>query len=326
MPVGGCPEVASAYQFLMLNPPSRSRRHVTVAAVLAGALLWGAAATGVVWTDTLGVGQRFDHLVDRVRLAVDPPPDRDTVPTIEVTALPALAVEDDTPSKVASSGAVADAATPRPRRKPVNVKLRTNPNRVFASQHTNEWCSPAGVQIVLAMHGVIDNSVKAQRKLVDKTRKYESWKDSHNGGWGPAAISEALADAGVTGYEVRAYGNRQLALRDAAIALSKTKAPVILIAWRGAHTWVMTGYRADADPTVFRNATITGTYIYDPWYPRVSTIWGPSDKPGTFQDNAEMERNYLRWARPEGKYVERDGKFIAVVPTIALKNQPAASS
>jgi len=310
----------------MSNPPGRSRRHATAVTVLVGALLWGAGATGVVWTDAYGVGQRFDHLMDRVRLVVDPPPDRDTVATIEVTALPALAAEEDLTSRVASAEGVKRPATPRPRRKRVDVKLRTNPDRTFASQHTNEWCSPAGVQMVLAMHKVIGNSVQAQRKIVDKTRKYESWKDSHNGGWGPAAISEALADAGVTGYEVRAYGNRNLALRDAAIALSKTKAPVILIAWRGAHTWVMTGYRADADPTIFRNAKITGTYIYDPWYPRVSTIWGPSDKPGTFQDSAEMERNFLRWDRPEGKYAQRDGKFIAVVPTIALKDQPAASS
>ena len=34
-----------------------------------------------------------------------------------------------------------------------------------------------------------------------------------------------------------------------------------------------------------------------------------------------MERNYLRWDRPEGSYAGRDGKFIAVVPTIALKDQ-----
>ena len=86
----------------------------------------------------------------------------------------------------------------------------------------------------------------------------------------------------------------------------------------------MTGYRADAEPTIFRDAAVKGTYIYDPWYPRVSTIWGPSDGPGVFQDDAEMERNYLRWERPEGDYLERDGKYIAVVPTIPLKDQPAA--
>jgi hypothetical protein len=31
-----------------------------------------------------------------------------------------------------------------------------------------------------------------------------------------------------------------------------------------------------------------------------------------------MERNYLRWKRPEGQYPERDGLFISVVPTIPV--------
>jgi len=68
----------------------------------------------------------------------------------------------------------------------------------------------------------------------------------------------------------------------------------------------------------FPDARITGTYILDPWFPRVSSIWGPSDPPGTFQDLAEMRRNYLVWQRPEGNYADRDGLFIAVVPTIPL--------
>ena len=53
---------------------------------------------------------------------------------------------------------------------------------------------------------------------------------------------EALAANGVKGYEIRSYRRRDLALRDTAMALRKTRAPVVLIAWRGAHTWVMTGY------------------------------------------------------------------------------------
>ena len=128
----------------------------------------------------------------------------------------------------------------------------------------------------------------------------------------------ALDAYGATGYEVRGYETRQDALRDAAVALEATGSPVILLAWRGAHTWVMTGYRADADPTFFRDATVEGAYVLDPWYPWVSSIWGPSDPPGTFQDAAEMERNYLRWKRPEGAYPERDGLFISVVPTVAV--------
>ncbi len=132
----------------------------------------------------------------------------------------------------------------------------------------------------------------------------------------------ALDAYGASGYEVRAYESRQGALRDAARAIEKTNSPVLLLAWRGAHTWVMTGFRADADPTVFANARVDGAYILDPWYPDVSSIWGPSDPPGTFQDAAEMVRNYLPWKRPEGAYPDRDGLFIAVVPTVRVAPAP----
>ena len=107
-----------------------------------------------------------------------------------------------------------------------------------------------------------------------------------------------------------------MAMRDAALAIDATQSPAILLAWSGAHTWVMTGYRADADPNVFPDAVIEGTYVLDPWYPWNSSIWGQSDPPGTFQDLAEMKRNFLPWERPEGKYADRDGKFIVLVPTL----------
>ena len=81
----------------------------------------------------------------------------------------------------------------------------------------------------------------------------------------------------------------------------------------------MTGFRADADPAIFADAKITGAYILDPWYPDVSSIWGPSDPPGTFQDDAEMVRNYLQVEAARGHYPDRDGLYIAVVPTVVVK-------
>jgi hypothetical protein len=128
----------------------------------------------------------------------------------------------------------------------------------------------------------------------------------------------ALKAYGADGYEIHAYETRQDALRGAASAISTTKSPAILLAWRGAHTWVMSGYRANADPVVFDDAVITGAYILDPWYPWVSSIWGRSDPPGTFQDTKEMNRNFLEWKRPEGKYPDRDGKYIVLIPTVPI--------
>jgi hypothetical protein len=97
----------------------------------------------------------------------------------------------------------------------------------------------------------------------------------------------------------------------------ETSSPVILLAWRGAHAWVMTGFRATADPRRFPDAEIEGAFILDPWFPWVSTIWGPSDPAGTFQDAAEMRRNFLPWKRPEGRYPGRDGMYVTVVPSVS---------
>jgi hypothetical protein len=281
--------------------------------------------SGAVWTNAFGAGDRFEHLMDRVRLAIAPPPDRPIQPTVEITpepeptATPRPTRRPDRPGVTPDPQATPEPTpAPTPVRSPVDIRLRVDPDTMFASQVTNEWCAPAGVQIVLAIHGQADVSAPVQRRLAERLGEWESRRDARAGGWGPAAIAQALAANGVPGYEIRAYKSRSFALRDLAKALTLTHAPVVIIAWRGAHTWVMTGYRADADPTVFRDATITGTYIFDPWYPRVSTIWGPSDPPGTFQDTAEMERNWLPWKRPEGAYPDRDDLFLAVVPTMPL--------
>jgi hypothetical protein len=197
----------------------------------------------------------------------------------------------------------------------VDVDIVTDHERYFASEVRNDWCAPAGVQMVLAVLGLADTSEGTQREIAGRVREWEAHDDSHNGEWGPGAIAQALEAYGAPGYEIRAFKTRAGALRDAAVAIEATGAPAVLLTWRGAHTWVMTGFRADADPAIFKNAKMQGAYILDPWYPRVSSIWGPSDPAGAFQDSAEMQRNFLPWKRPEGRYPDRDGLWITVVPT-----------
>ncbi len=309
------------------------------AALVAGVLL----AALAVWSNVLGVGDRFTDVARRIELIVDPPPDRPIGAIVHVTPRPWLAVA-PSPAETASASAPASASasapasasasasadpapasptpsptpTAAPVRAKVDVNLLTNPRRAFISEEDHEWCAVAGTQIVLAMHGRAPLTVAFQQTLASRIGEWESRRDSLNGGWGPAAMVAALEAYGVHGYQVRAYDTRADALLDAAVSVSRLHAPVLLLAWRGAHTWVMTGYRATADPMTFSDATVTGTYILDPWYPRISSIWGPSDPPGTFQNASEMRRNYLPWKRPEGHYPERDGLFIAIVPTRPL--------
>lgn len=299
--------------------PRRSRRAFFGLALLV-VLAIGVLGLGAVATNAFGAGDKFDRLVAKVERFIigAPPADRSTRPTVEVTPRPS-----SSPSPTPKPASLPPGATPTPSPTPIprlaaDFALPIDAKSVFAHELRKDWCAPAGVQMTLAALGLADNSEGFQHELVARIHEWETYADSHNYEWGPAAMASALEAYGAPGYELRAYTSRGDAIRDAAIAIKTTGAPAILLAWRGAHTWVMTGYRANADPTVFPDAVMTGAYIFDPWYPWNSTIWGQSDPPGTFQDEAEMKRNFLPWKRPEGKYPDRDGKFIILAPTVAV--------
>jgi hypothetical protein len=303
--------------WLAARPPGGRRRVLRRLAALILAL--GVVGTTAIWTDALGAGDRWQHLLDRVdRFLAGPVPDRSSVPTVVITPQPTIEPTIQPTPRPGTTPGPTPTPRPTPGRVPVDVDMARDPEADFAHELTVTWCAPAGITIVLALHDRVTASDDFQREVAGRVHEFESYDDSHNGGWGPAAMSEALAAYGVPGYEIRAYETREDALRGAAVAIEETEAPVILMAWRGAHTWIMSGFRADADPRLFPDAVVSGAYILDPWYPDVSSIWGPSDPPGTFQDEAEMIRNFLPWKRPEGKYPDRDGRFIVIVPTLPL--------
>ena len=310
-----------------MRTETRSRLTIRwrVAATLLSLLfVLGASA---VWTNVLGVGDRVDRLVARVEAFIDPPPDRTTLPTLVVTPRPSpTATPEPTPQPITTPHPT-PSPSPTPVRAPVDVNLVDDPAAVFTSQITDKDCAVAGTQMVLTVLGLGNSSNEFQTEIHDRIGEWESLDDSLNGGWGPAAVSLALAAYGAPGYEIRAYDAYTDALRDSAIAISRTDMPVVMFPWWGAHTWVMTGYRADADPSFFTDAAVSGAYILDPWYPRVSSIWGASDPPGNFEDLGELERNWPAfagppgyeqvgpgWTRPEGAYPGRDGKFVILLP------------
>jgi hypothetical protein len=303
--------------------PGRLRRFVVG---MLGIALVGTTLTAVaVATNTFGAGSIWLRVVNRVeRFMAGPVPDRPTVATVKVTE-PPLETESPAPEPTATpatpkpgeSPSPTPKPTPKPKPKPVDVNVVRDPNKVFAHEIRTDWCAPAGVQSVLASLGLVNTTDDTQREIAGRVHEWEAYSDSHNGEWGPGAMALALKAYGAPGYEVRAFDTMTYALRDAAVAIKKTKSPAILLAWRGAHTWVMTGYRADSDPATFRNSRIEGAYILDPWYPDVSSIWGASNPPGFFTPFSELQDNFLPWKRPEGQYKDRDGSFITVVPTKA---------
>lgn len=286
-------------------------------------LLVFATGFAVVRMNVLGVGDRFERLTARIENFIDPPPDRSTIPTVVITPEPSAS-----PSIIARPSERPTPESFAPIREPVDVTVVDDHEAVFTSQITEKDCAVAGTQMVLSILGLGDASNEFQTEIHDRIGEWESLDDSLNGGWGPAAVALALAAYGEPGYEIRAYESYADALRDSAIAIIEFDKPVVMFPWWGAHTWVMTGFRADADPVAFADAEITGAYILDPWYPRISSIWGPSDPPGNFEDLEELERNWPAfegppgyeqigpgWTRPEGAYPDRDGRFVVLLPT-----------
>ena len=301
----------------MTLPRRRRRRPGRLFAVaIVFVVVAAVVGTAALYLDVAGIRGKASRAIARVELFLNPPPDRPIEEVVLVTPKPSV-VPTATPTLApGQTQAPTPAPTPTPARVAVNVDLVTDdPATHFITEIDHEWCAVAATQMVLAMHGKAPLTKDFQTQLAGRIGEWESRHDSLNGGWGPTAISLALDAYGVPGYEVRAYETRQDAMADGARAIETTHSPVVLMTWRGAHSWVMTGFRADGDPLLFDDARVSGIYLLDPWYPRVSSIWGPSDPPGTFEDLDRMKTNYLPWRRPEGDYPDRDGLFLAVVPT-----------
>jgi hypothetical protein len=133
----------------------------------------------------------------------------------------------------------------------------------------------------------------------------------------PEGWAGALDELGYGPYAVDEAGSIRAAITRAARALRMTGRPVGLLMWRGAHAWVMSGFRATADPAYTKDFEVTHVYVEDPWYPRVSSIWGASRPPDALVPVSRLDEDYLRWRRPAVHYPEKDGLYVLVIPVTA---------
>jgi hypothetical protein len=187
----------------------------------------------------------------------------------------------------------------------------------FATQVTKIYCVPGAMQ---TMMNVMDRGArKASRAVQDRlyrlARRLSSDRLRGQGaeaeGW-----ARGLKRLGYGRFEVAVAESRSAAIRVAARALRRTNRPVGLLVWRGAHAWVMTGFKATADPAFDAGFRVTHVRIVDVWYPRVSSIWGASVKPNTLVPVGKLREDYLRFRRPLTRYPDKDGRFVLVVPAV----------
>jgi len=193
--------------------------------------------------------------------------------------------------------------------------------RDYVAQSNLVQCVGASMQMMINIEAPRDDrSATTQRRLQDLARSLS----------GPRPVGSERQGASVRGWTAglnylgygpyRLVGEASLAeaLRTAARAIRMTGRPVGLLVWRGRHAWVMSGFRATADPSVTDRFEVTGAYILDPLYPRGSKTWGPSPKPGRITSVDAVGRQFV--ARSSGSSSSRwltstlAGKWVLVLP------------
>jgi hypothetical protein len=211
-----------------------------------------------------------------------------------------------------SSASPASSLNPPPTDGPFSIDLYERGD--FVSEMNKVACVPAAMQTMInIMSPGADTTVATQQKLYTLTRRL-SPNTLKGSGAEPEGWAEGLNQMGLGPYMVDVQPTRTAMIKAAARALRLTGRPVGILAWRGAHSWVMSGFKSSADPALTDAFTVSAVYIQDVWYPRISSIWGPSRPPDTLVRVGLLGEDILPWRRPTGAYIGKDGNYVLVLP------------
>ena len=216
-------------------------------------------------------------------------------PTARPTPLP---ISPAGPTPTASPTAttaptVEPAVSPAPKAYAVNLATRAD----FVRQYTFEWCVGASIQMARSIiTGSRTESRASQRRLWELAR--DLTVGSPYGGANPAGWAAALNELDLGRYRLVSLPTFKAAVDRAALALATTRRPVGLVMWAGRHAWVMTGFKATADPRKHDDARVTRLRVMDPLYPHGSR-WGSSPAPNTLVTLKTLARQFVKRDRPD---------------------------
>ncbi len=288
-------------------PPSRRRPTSSIAVV--GAALLGLAVAGLSLAAAMTAPgaevAAATGLPAATVVAVASPAERRTPTPTRAPARSARPIPSPTPTPTAPP-------TPAPPTPAPVLSMNLYAEGDFVSQATKDQCVSAAMQIMLNNINAETDRSKATQKMLDTLAADLS--AARNGGTEPKGWAAGLEQVGGGGYEVLVAPTRGKAIERAVRAIRETGRPAGLLVWRGAHSWVLHGWEATADPAGPDPMTVTHLWVSDPWYPRISSIWGESRGPNARITPTQLEEDFLPWRRPTGRYPGMDGQFVVVVP------------
>lgn len=196
----------------------------------------------------------------------------------------------------------------------------------FVAQTNFVQCVGASMQMMLNIMGESnDRSAATQRKLQVLARSLSGPKRAgfERQGASVRGWMGGLNQLGAGPYRLVGTTTLDEALRLAATAIRQTGKPVGLLVWRGRHAWVMSGFRATADPLKTPDFEVTAAMVLDPLYPHGSTVWGRSPRPREALTPAQVGRQFV--PRRQGSWAggtsvgsaimsALSGKYVLVLP------------
>ena len=217
------------------------------------------------------------------------------------------------PDTTTAPDSTARLVQPRPRRGRFQMDLYQRNDHV--PQYNRSWCVGASMQMMMNLmeRGEPNRSKRTQKDLYDLAREISPWVETRPGasvyGW-----AVGLGEEGYGTFLEMSSESRAEALRMAARQMRFTRKPVGLLVWDGAHAWVMSGFKATADPAYTNDFDVTAVWIEDPWHGRVSRTWGKGLEPHTLVSARELRADFVKWSSRYRPEYGRDGAFVIVAP------------
>ena len=192
---------------------------------------------------------------------------------------------------------------------------------VFSTQKSWLWCTAAGVQIVSnIVDRQRDHSTADQRAYFQWMRRHNRYDLPLSAGVDPAGWTAGLRHFVDGRYRLVASRTFDGALRSAVERMRRTNLPVALTVSHGNHGWILTGFRATADPARTKDFTVTSVRVVGPLYP-IQTRGGYDMPPNTRLTTAQLRRFFTPWHYDPMPMIW-DGRFVSIQP-VPEKKAPA---
>ena len=184
-------------------------------------------------------------------------------------------------------------------------------------QVTTSMCVPASMQMMINMMegGPPDRTRETQRELYQQARSFSPWLTAERGGASARGWAAVLTQMGYGNFQLLTLSTMDEALRSAARQMRLTGKPVGLLVWSGRHAWVMSGFRATADPAWRNEFEVSAVWLEDPWYGRTDRKWGAGLQPHTLMSTDDLRASFVSWRSRHWQGISpSESRFVIVAP------------